>query len=279
MGTAIDAHQHFWDPARGDYGWLSPALPRLHHPFLPPDLRPLLDMAGIAGTILVQAAATEAETDFLLSLAGASPWIEGVIGWIDLDAPDVTDRIKRRQALAKFVGIRPMLQDLNDPNWILSPSRATGLAALAASGLAFDALVKPPQLHCVAELARRFPDLRIIIDHGAKGPIGAGPVEDWRADMRAATRFPNVSCKLSGLVTETAPGTDDAAILERMGELLDLFGPHRLIWGSDWPVLELAGSYGGWHGLTRRFLARLPDDDAAAILGGNARHIYRLEGE
>ncbi|MFV3131623.1 amidohydrolase family protein [Niveispirillum sp. KHB5.9] len=278
MSPVIDAHQHFWDPARGDYGWLTPGLPVLYHPFLPPDLRPILDTAGIDGTILVQAAATEAETDFLLSLADATPWVRGVVGWVDLDAPDIAGRIGQRRAQAKFVGIRPMLQDLDDPDWILAASRATGLAALAASGLAFDALVKPPQLHCVAELARRYPDLPIIIDHGAKGPIGAGPVDGWRIDIRAAARFPNVSCKLSGLLTEVAPGTDDAALLDRMAELLDLFGPHRLIWGSDWPVLELAGSYGRWHGLTHRFLAGLDDVDAAAIMGGNARHIYRLGG-
>lgn len=272
--SIIDAHQHFWDPARGDYGWLTPALPSLYRPFLPADLRPLLDATGIAGTILVQAAPTAAETDYMLGLAAATPWIKGVVGWIDLDAPDAADQIDQRRGLAKFVGIRPMLQDLDDPAWILAPGRAPALAALAAAGLTFDALVTPAQLACVPELARRYPDLRIIINHGAKGPIGAGPQPGWQAGMLAAAGFANVSCKLSGLLTECAAGTDDAAILERMALLLDLFGPQRLIWGSDWPVLELAAPYGRWHKLTRTFLARLSPEARAAIMGGNAMKIY-----
>ncbi|MQP68077.1 amidohydrolase family protein [Niveispirillum sp. SYP-B3756] len=276
--SIIDAHQHFWDPARGDYGWLTPALTGLYHPFLPADLRPLLDAAGIAGTILIQAAPTAGETDYMLGLAAATPWIKGVVGWIDLDAPDAADQIKRRRGLAKFVGIRPMLQDLDDPAWILAPGRAPALAALEAAGLAFDALVTPAQLACVPELARRYPDLRIIINHGAKAPIGAGPLPDWHTDMVAAAGFANVSCKLSGLLTEIVPGADDAAVLDRMGTLLDLFGPRRLIWGSDWPVLELAAPYDHWHKLTRTFLARLSPEARAAIMGGNAMRIYRLEG-
>lgn len=274
----IDAHQHFWDPARGDYGWLTPALPTLYRPILPPDLRPLLDDAGIDATILIQAAPTVAETDFLMGLAAATPWVKGVVGWVDLDASDITDQIARRRAQAKFIGIRPMLQDIDDPVWILGSRRAAGLEALQASGLTFDALVMPPQLACVAELSRRYPDLRIIIDHGAKGPIGVGPIPGWRRDMAAAARCGNVTCKLSGLLTEMAPDTDNAAILDRMAELLDLFGPDRLIWGSDWPVLDLAGSYHRWHALTQAFLARLDADAVTAIMGGNAARTYRLEG-
>ncbi|MDG5498001.1 amidohydrolase family protein [Niveispirillum sp. BGYR6] len=272
--SIIDAHQHFWDPARGDYGWLTPALPDLYRPFLPADLWPLLDEAGIAGTILIQAAPTAAETDYMLGLAAATPWIKGVVGWVDLDAPDAAEQIERRQALANFVGIRPMLQDLDDPAWILAPGRAPALAALETAGLAFDALVTPAQLACVPELARRYPDLRIIINHGAKAPIGAGPQPGWQADMVAAAGFANVSCKLSGLLTELVPGADDAAVLERMALLLDLFGPQRLIWGSDWPVLERAAPYGHWHKLTRTFLARLSPEARAAIMGGNAMRIY-----
>lgn len=274
----IDAHQHFWDPARGDYGWLTPALPDLYRPFLPVDLRPLLDEAGIAGTILVQAAPTAAETDFMLGMAAATPWIKGVVGWIDLEAADAVAEIERRRTQPKFVGIRPMLQDLDDPAWILAPSRAGALTALEGAGLTFDALVTPAQLACVPELARRYPDLRIIIDHGAKGPIGAGPLPDWHAGMVAAAGFANVSCKLSGLLTERAAGADDAAILDRMGMLLDLFGPQRLIWGSDWPVLDLAAPYGCWHALTKAFLAGLSPEIGDAIMGGNAMTIYKLEG-
>lgn len=270
----IDAHHHLWDPARGDYGWLEAGTP-LCRPFTPGDLQPLLDAEGVDGTILVQAAPTEAETDHLLGLAHRTPAIRGVIGWVDLAAADACDRIAARAGA--LVGIRPMLQDLRDPEWILLAVRPEVMEAVAASGLVFDALVSANQIATVAELARRHPGLAIVLDHAGKPPLGrAAAMARWQRDIAAAAACPNVDCKLSGLLTEQAPGTPPGEMDDAIAALLDLFGPDRLIWGSDWPVLTLAGSYGVWLDRVRGALAPLPAPARQAVLGGNAVRRYRL---
>ena len=152
----VDAHQHFWDPARGDYGWLKPDNP-LHRVFSPSDLRPLMQEAGVDATILVQAAPPPAETDYMLGIARDTPWILGVVGWIDLAAANVADEVRRRARDPLFVGVRPMLQDLDDPSWILQPSLAPALETVAAAGLVFDALILSHQIQAVIEVARRHP--------------------------------------------------------------------------------------------------------------------------
>ena len=275
----IDAHQHFWDPARGDYGWLRPDNP-IHRVFAPADLKPLLDESGVNGTILVQAAPTTAETDYMLGLARATPWILGVVGWIDLLAPDAAAQLRTRASDPLFVGVRPMLQDLPDPDWILRPALAPALETIAAEGLVFDALILSHQIAAITELAERHPQLPIVLDHGAKPRLGdADAMLRWARDMEALAAMPNVACKVSGLFTELTPkGTRDD-VARAIGVLFDLFGAQRLVWGSDWPVLTLAGNYRDWFELARDAIATKQESAVAAVMGGNALRLYRPKRE
>lgn len=277
MSSIIDAHVHLWDPARGDYGWLTPALPELHRRIDEQELAEHLRRAGVKGAILVQAAPTEAETDYLLSVAGRTPWLHGVVGWVDFEAPDVEQRIAERAQQPKFVGVRPMLQDIDDVDWILRPSCGRALSALASHGLVFDALIKPIHMSRIEQIARQYPDLSIVIDHAAKPTIGNEVSRSWRESLRALASYPNVVCKLSGLLTELAPGVDPSRVLGCAEVILQLFGPSRVIWGSDWPVLTLASSYDQWYSLTQRALSPLSEADRNAVTGGNATRIYRMK--
>src|SRR5215469_3645681 len=202
----IDAHHHFWRPARGDYGWLTPELTTLYRDFEPDLLRPLLDEAGIEATILVQAAPTEPETEYLLEIARRTPWIAGVVGWTDLAAADAPARVERLANTRTLVGLRPMLQDIPDLNWILRPELGAGISAMAAHELVFDALVRETQLPVILELATRFPSLAIVLDHAGKPAINGNVRKDWREAIVALADCPNVSVKLSGLLTEGPPG-------------------------------------------------------------------------
>ncbi len=278
----IDAHQHFWDPVRGDYGWLKPGNP-IHRAFGADDLRPLLARAGVDATIIVQAAPTAAETDYILAIARATPWVLGVVGWIDLEAQNAGDEVRRRAADPLFVGVRPMLQDLADPDWILRPGLDGALMAIAAEGLVFDALILPHQIAAIDELATRHPQLSIVLDHAAKPRLGdAGAMADWARAIAVLAGRPNVACKVSGLLTEVRSGGGRDDVVRAIVLLLDLFGPSRLVWGSDWPVLTLAdcfaaaGDYAGWFALARGAVAARDPGAVAALMGGNAMRIYRL---
>src|SRR3954468_19936700 len=163
----VDAHQHLWDPARGDYDWLKADNP-IHRVFGTADLRPLLVQAGVDATILVQAAPTSAETDYMLGIAHKTPFVLGVVGWVDMLAPDASDALRRRAADPLFLGVRPMLQDIPDPDWILQPGLTPALNTIAAEGVVFDALILPHQLTAITELARRHPQLSVVLDHAAK---------------------------------------------------------------------------------------------------------------
>lgn len=277
MTSIIDAHVHLWDPDRGDYGWLTPALPKLFRRIDEQELQGHLQSFGIDGAVLVQAAPSVAESDYLLSIAERTPWVRGVVGWVDLDAPDVERQIAARAAQQKFVGVRPMLQDSSDPDWIVDPNRDRALSALASHGLVFDALIKPVHMGRIEQIARRHPTLSIVIDHAAKPSIGEQLDPAWRASLRALASCPNVVCKLSGLLTELRPDTDEAKVLECAEAVLQTFGASRVIWGSDWPVLTLASSYEHWYALTRQALRSLSDAERNAVMGGNAARIYKMK--
>jgi L-fuconolactonase len=272
----IDAHQHFWQLARGDYGWLTPDLAELYRDFLPPDLAPLLQRHAIDGAVAVQAATTAAETDFLLALAARTPWILGVVGWVDLLAMDAPAQLASRARDPWFKGVRPMLQDIPDVDWMLQPALAPALRALVAHDLAFDALVRPAHLPNLRVLLLRHPDLRVVIDHGAKPDIAGGDLARWREDIASIARETRASCKLSGLVTEAATDWQPHDIAPVVAHLLDVFGPERLLWGSDWPVLLLAADHERWCALTDALLARCTAPERDAIMGGNAMRFYRL---
>lgn len=271
----VDAHQHFWDPARGDYGWLTPDKP-ICRLFGTQDLRPLLVETGVDATILVQAAPTVAETDYMLGIARKTPWILGVVGWIDLLAPDAPDEVRRRAEDPHFLGVRPMLQDLADSRWILQPGLNAALHAIAAEGLVFDALILPHQIAVITELAQRHPQLSIMLDHAAKPRLGdADAMLAWAKDMEALAAMPNLACKVSGLLTElTASGSRDD-VERAVGVLFHLFGPQRLVWGSDWPVLCLAANYPDWFELAREAIAAKQPSAVPAVMGANALRLYR----
>ncbi|SDE19192.1 amidohydrolase family protein [Paraburkholderia lycopersici] len=275
----VDAHQHYWDPARGDYGWLRPDMTVLYRAYGPADLAPLRASCGVARTVVVQAAPSVEETRWLLDLARHAPSIAGVVGWVPLDDPAAGTLIAELAREPKLRGVRPMLQDLPDDDWIANADTASAVDALIAHDLAFDALVFTRHANALATFLARHPMLRVVIDHGAKPPIAAGGESGFAAWSRAIGRFaqfPQVHCKLSGLATESAPGWDDATLAPWVARLLAAFGAKRLMWGSDWPVLNLNGDYRRWHASAQRLLAGLSEDERAAVFGGNAAAFYRL---
>jgi L-fuconolactonase len=273
----VDAHQHFWLLSRGDYGWLTPDLEVLYRDFEPADLVPLMEGAGVERTVVVQAAPTVAETEFLLGLADATEWIAGVVGWIEMASSDAAEILDTLAAHRAFRGIRPMIQDIPDPDWMLGESLRPAFEALERRGLVFDALVKPVHLPRLLQLLERHPALEVVVDHGAKPDIAGAGFESWARDIRRIAGETAACCKLSGLVTEAASDWDDDALRPYVDHLLACFGPERLLWGSDWPVVELAGGYAAWRAASLRLLAGLTADERAAILGGNASRLYQLD--
>jgi len=269
----IDAHQHFWQLARGDYGWLTADLAPIHRDFGPADLAPLLRAANIDRSILVQAAPTMAETDFLLGIAAVSQSVAGVVGWTDFDAPDAAAQVAEMARNRLLVGLRPMIQDIADPDWMLSPAVNRALAAMQASGLVFDALVKPVHLAPLLTLARRHPGLSMVIDHCAKPDIAGGGFDDWAAGLAPLAALPNLRIKLSGLLTEAARDKPET-VLPYIAHALALFGPERAMFGSDWPVLLLAAEYADWVAMAEAALADLPIAAQARVMGGTAAEFY-----
>jgi L-fuconolactonase len=274
----IDAHQHFWSLARGDYGWLTPALKPIYRDFGPDDLRPYLDRWSIAGTVLVQAAPTEAETHYMLDVAARSAgMVRGVVGWTDFAVPDAPERVGKLAANSLLRGLRPMIHDIPDPRWMLGSALAPGLRAMQASGLRFDALVRPVHLPHLRRFVDLYPDLPVVIDHGAKPDIAHGGFNAWAAGMRALARETRVWCKLSGLATEAASGWQARDLKRYVDFLLAEFGDRRLIWGSDWPVVDLARGYDAWRQTTEELLAGCRPEGRECILGRNAIEFYGLK--
>jgi L-fuconolactonase len=270
----IDAHHHVWRLARGDYGWLTPALGPIHRDFSLSDLAPHLAAAGIRGTILVQAAPTEAETTFLLGVAAEAQVVRGVVGWTDFDAADGGERIDALAAHKLLVGLRPMVQDIPDDDWLLRPGLAPLLTAMARNGLMFDALVLPRHLPRLLRVVDDHPELQFVLDHCAKPRLATGELAIWQDDIALLAERPNIVCKLSGLATEAAPDWQMADLRKAVDHVVACFGPHRLLWGSDWPVVNLAGGYEKWLAAAETLLAGLSADEDAAIFGGNAARIY-----
>jgi L-fuconolactonase len=273
----IDAHQHFWTTARTDYGWLTPDLTGLYRDFQPGDLAPLLAGHGIGGTVIVQAAPSEAETRYLLDIARAWPPARAVVGWVDMTAPDATQSLERLADNRLLRGVRPMIQDEPDRDWMLQPAVGEALDGVVRCGLTFDALVRPRHLPVLKTLVDRHPDLPVVIDHGGKPDIASGAYGTWADDIKALSERPQVMCKLSGLLSEAGPRGADADLRPYVDHLLDCFGPSRLMWGSDWPVLTQAGDYGGWYDQARRLIEGLSADEQARVFGLTAAGFYGIE--
>ena len=275
--TRIDAHQHFWRLLDRAGNWPPPSLHAIYRDFLPDELAPRLRAHGIDGTVLVQSLPTLADTAFLLQLARENPFVLGVVGWADLKAPDAARQVAALAADPALKGLRPMLQDLDDTRWIDDPTLGPAIDAMLRAGLCFDALVLPRHLPALLAFAQRYPALPIVIDHAAKPPIARGEYSAWAADMEQLAELPQVSCKLSGLVTEAGPGWSPADLQPYTALVLAAFGPRRVIWGSDWPVVNLATDYAGWLAASERLLAHLDKPARARVFGLNAIDFYRLE--
>jgi L-fuconolactonase len=276
----IDAHHHFWKVSRGDYGWLTPGLGTIYRDYDLLDLKPFVEDARIDGTVLVQAAPTEAETEFLIARAKASGGlVRAVVGWVDMAAKDSPAHIAKLAKHPQLRGLRPMIQDIADPDWMLSPALEPAFAALVEHDLRFDALVKPMHLPRLLRLADWHPGLRFVIDHAGKPDIARGAFAPWARDITTLATNTAGLCKVSGLVTEASPHWKVDHIRPYVDHLLDCFGPGRLIWGSDWPVVELAGGYEKWWQATETLLAGIEDDERALILGLNAVEFYGLDAK
>ncbi|MDI7775294.1 amidohydrolase family protein [Asticcacaulis sp. EMRT-3] len=275
----IDAHHHLWQIGRNGHDWPGPDLPDIYRDFLAEDYASAA--SDVEGTVLVQSQASEVDTLWLLQQAAAMPVVRAVVGWTDMAAPDAAERIAWLAAQPKLRGLRPMLQGLFEDDWILRPELEPALDAMLAHGLTFDALVFTRHLPPIAELARRWPRLKIVIDHGAKPPIARAQshpaeVARWREEIDAVAALANIACKLSGLITEAAPGAPFEAVRPFADHLLDAFGPMRLMWGSDWPVLNLRASWQAWRHWTHDWLSDKPDATRTAIFRGAARQFYAL---
>ena len=272
----IDSHQHFWTMARGDYGWMGPHVAPLLRDFMPGDLAPLMARTGITRTIAVQAADSEAETEFLLQLAEQTEFIAGVVGWLDMDSDVFPERLDHLGCAPRFVGLRPMLQDLPDDRFILRPRVLRHLGLVADRGLALDVLIFPRHLPHVREALSLTPGLRAVIDHMAKPEIAAGTLDPWREGIAAVAALPDVSCKLSGLVTEAPAGswTPDQ-LRPYVDHVVNCFGPDRLMFGSDWPVCTLAATYAEVNNAARLLTARhFGPADMEKLFSTNAARFY-----
>jgi len=276
----IDAHQHFWQFSQPfDYRWLdAPKLARIRRDYLPDDLAPLLRQAGVDRTVFVQTQHNLAENRWVLGLAEQYDWIAGVVGWVDLASPACEDQVLEFKAHPKFVGVRHITQDEPDDDFILRADVQRGLAVLEKHAVPFDLLFYVKHLRHAATVAARFPGLPLVIDHLAKPHIKDRQIDDWLPHLQAAARFPNVHCKLSGLITEADwANWKPADLRPYVQAALEAFGPQRCLFGSDWPVCELAGSYVAVKEALVEALGPISEADRAAIFGGNAERFYGLK--
>ena len=274
----IDAHQHFWQPARGDYDWMPRDNALLCRPYAPADLAPQLAAAGVAATVLVQAAATVEETEYMLGIADATPFVAGVVGWVDFQNPAQAHVIKRLSGHPKFKSLRPMIQDIPDDGWMLREDVQWAYRALIDHGLSFDALGFPRHLDNFLTLLRRYPELPVVIDHGMKPQIRTHTEQSFKTWAEGMARLAEAGAyvKLSGLVTEAAPDWRPERLAPYVNHLIEAFGADRIMWGSDWPVCRLAADYARWHEVALALTAHLPHADHARIFGCTAAAFYRI---
>ncbi|TAM27753.1 MAG: amidohydrolase [Rhodanobacter sp.] len=275
----VDAHQHYWQPERGDYAWLAQAPAALQRSFLPADLCHLREAAGVQFSVLVQAAPNEDETRYLFELAQRDKAVLGVVGWVDLEAEDACARIDAmvRDGNGLLCGLRPMAQDIPDPDWLARPTLDRAFDCMQDHGLAFDALVTMAQLPALYRRLQRQPTLRAVLDHAGKPPIAHGDITPWNRWIDKLAQQPQLHCKLSGLLTLLEPGMHEQAIEPCVKGLFERFGANRLMWGSDWPVLTTHADYGHWLELARSLTERFAPNRQTDVFGANAARFYALD--
>jgi L-fuconolactonase len=275
----IDAHHHFWDPAKATYPWMTDALAPIRRRFGPEDLQPLLDLNGVDQTILVQTRSSLDETREFLATAAEHDFIAGVVGWIDLtgDVAKQLASLRSGPGGAKLVGIRHQVHDESDPEWLARKDVRRGLAEIGKAGLTYDILVRTRELPAALAMVRALPDMRFVIDHIAKPPIASGAITEWAAGLKPVAAAPNVFCKLSGMVTEADwKRWTVRDITPYVTSVLEWFGPERCVFGSDWPVCLVAASYAHVIDACGQAIGDIPIADRERIFGGNAVELYRL---
>ncbi len=277
----IDAHHHFWDitSSQFDYSWTDTDTNRaINQSFLPADLKPHLDACGIKKTVFVQTQHDVAENHWVLNLANHNDWIAGLVGWIDLASSDCEPQLEEFKQYRKFVGVRHITQDEPDDNFIVRGDVMNGLQLLEKHNVPFDLLFFVKHLRHAAELGRQLPNLRMVIDHLAKPEIKTGNLTSWKEDFIAAARFPNIFCKLSGMITEADWSNWSTEDLKPYVDLaLEHFGPERCMFGSDWPVCELAGTYRQVHDSLTELIGKLSSSEQEAIWSKTAIEFYSLD--
>jgi L-fuconolactonase len=275
----IDAHQHFWQLDRGDYDWITAEQGILFRDYLPRDLKPTLNKHGIDKTIVIQATPTIEETDYLLELYEQHEFIAGVVGWIDLNALSFGEDYHRLREHAGFVGIRPMLQDITDDRWILKPTVMKNVEKMFKDDFPMDMLIYPRHLPIIRELLQAFPKLKAVINHAAKPDIANGLIDNWRNDIYPIAQYENVYCKISGLITEADHQHWTLAdISPYINELVQSFGPSKLMFGSDWPVCLQAGNYGDVYQVFQDSLSGQVSKEARFKMSDeNAKKFYNLK--
>lgn len=272
-----DSHFHLWQLARGDYDWMSPDLGRIYRDFSPADYAAVTSGQNVSKAVLVQAAETVNETEYLLELAATTDMIGGVVGWIDMEADDAIATLVRLAGNPGFKGIRPMLQDIEDPAWIANPAFHAIFDRLATCNLSFDALVLKEHLVHILKIARNFPGLRIVVDHCAKPDIARKDYDEWLAAMTPIAACENVWVKFSGLTTEASDGDIDPATYQPYFDaILNLFGDSRIMWGSDWPVINLKNTYEDWVSICSSLTINFTEEQRTKFWAANAREFYRI---
>ena len=277
----VDAHQHYWHPARGDYGWMPKDDPVSRDPTVLPISRRYLAELAIEKTVLVQAAPTVEETEYLLGIADATDSVAGVVGWIDFEKPEHIRHLRRFANHPKFLGVRPMIQDIADDGWMLRPDVRRGFEAVTELDLTFDALGFPRHLANFLSVFKRYTRMRVVIDHCMKPQIGGGSMEmetyrHWAEGMTRLAEETGVYCKLSGLVTEAGAHWSVEQLQPYAEHVLTVFGPQRVMWGSDWPVCLLRASFGEWRRAAEVLTAHLDAPSRERVFGGTAADFYRL---
>ncbi|OON66506.1 amidohydrolase family protein [Hymenobacter sp. CRA2] len=273
----IDAHQHFWQYQPERDAWITDDMAVIQRDFLPEDLAPLLQEHGFDGCVVVQSDQSEAENEFQLANAAAHDFIRGVVGWVDLRAENVAERLAHYSQFAKLKGFRHVLQGEADRTLMLTPAFQRGIRALLAHGFTYDVLIFPDQLPYAAELAAAHPHQPFLLDHIAKPYIKRGEIDDWKRDIQNLAARDNVCCKVSGMVTEADwHGWQPADFRPYLDVVFDAFGPSRVMFGSDWPVCLVAGQYGQVVDLVQQYLAGFSADEQRRFWGDNAAQFYRL---
>ena len=276
--TRVDAHLHYWYLGRGDYTWPTPRDGALYRDFMPGELEDHLADCAVDATVLVQAAATEAETRFLIDLAHRHPSIAGVVGWVDFEANDVADRIRnlREESGGKLKGLRPMIQDISDPNWLARSSIDAAFDAMLDNDLSFDALVRPRHLPILERRLQKHPALRAVLDHAGKPDIAGLDFGPWAAQIERIARRTSSFCKLSGLLTQADPGAATSLLDPFVKHIFTCFGPNRIMWGSDWPVVTSHTPYEQWLEIALELVHQHAPGHEEAVFAGNATRFYRL---